>query len=401
MNPTLNKNLLRLQSALSPSEYWEAALGLAGAAAPCGSLVGAAAPFGPVVERRLFRSDTEATGCSEAEWVWKLQESALAGYVQSHPEARGVRLASLWSEDEPGARKDPFYGELMRAEKWAFVFVLIFRSQTRVHGLLVLQRTKEQGDFSREERRFLEETVHPHLDVSLSRVRRFQEERLRAIALRRFALESRSPLVLLDWDLRVVFANPEARAVCRDCFSGADAGAGKAGGESVPVPPRLERECIRLKAAFGKNLDAGTGIAANHVDGVAVYPDESRSVLARIRIVEAPVDGVDGILFEVSFRRLPDGPNASRPGEENSVFDRLSAAERDAVRLVCQGLSNKEAAACLGKSAETIKKQLTAVYDKLRIPGRGRLIALYGRESMTGADGGGTPESGADGVCRD
>jgi DNA-binding CsgD family transcriptional regulator len=53
----------------------------------------------------------------------------------------------------------------------------------------------------------------------------------------------------------------------------------------------------------------------------------------------------------------------------------LSAAERDVFELARQGLSNKEIAAERGRSIATVKNQLQAVFLKLGISGRCRLIA--------------------------
>lgn len=54
----------------------------------------------------------------------------------------------------------------------------------------------------------------------------------------------------------------------------------------------------------------------------------------------------------------------------------LTRAERELVALVRRGWSNKEIAACLGKSVRTVKTQLTSVCKKFSVRTRSRLLAI-------------------------
>jgi DNA-binding CsgD family transcriptional regulator len=54
----------------------------------------------------------------------------------------------------------------------------------------------------------------------------------------------------------------------------------------------------------------------------------------------------------------------------------LSPAERVVAAHVCQGLSNREVAALLGKSERTVKNQVSSILAKCGVPTRARLIAL-------------------------
>lgn len=54
----------------------------------------------------------------------------------------------------------------------------------------------------------------------------------------------------------------------------------------------------------------------------------------------------------------------------------LSPAERVVAAQLCRGLSNREIAMVLGKSAATVKNQVSAVLRKLGVPTCKRLIAL-------------------------
>lgn len=73
----------------------------------------------------------------------------------------------------------------------------------------------------------------------------------------------------------------------------------------------------------------------------------------------------------VTWRELAAGITATGPD-----LARLSPAERVVAAHVCQGLSNREIAALLGKSERTVKNQVSAVLAKCGVPTRARLIAL-------------------------
>jgi DNA-binding NarL/FixJ family response regulator len=69
-------------------------------------------------------------------------------------------------------------------------------------------------------------------------------------------------------------------------------------------------------------------------------------------------------------RKLPAAPPAA-------AVVKLTRAEAEVVARAACGLSNREIAAVLGKRSGTVKNQLSAVYRKLRITGRARLIMLF------------------------
>jgi len=66
----------------------------------------------------------------------------------------------------------------------------------------------------------------------------------------------------------------------------------------------------------------------------------------------------------------------STPIARPELLAPLTPAERLVVLRLCEGCSNKEIAHALGKSAATVKFQLTQIYRKLEVHSRTRLLAL-------------------------
>lgn len=79
-------------------------------------------------------------------------------------------------------------------------------------------------------------------------------------------------------------------------------------------------------------------------------------------VTPVQVGGVRGLLIDL-------------PVDELELPDTLTAAEREVVQLVAQGLSNEQIGAQRGRSARTIANQLAAVYRKVGVFSRTELLA--------------------------
>lgn len=81
--------------------------------------------------------------------------------------------------------------------------------------------------------------------------------------------------------------------------------------------------------------------------------------------------------IQTTLQRLASLENlmTTRSVQESSLLDRVTPAERALVHLIREGCSNKEIAARLGKSARTVRTQLSSVYKKIGVTSRSRLVA--------------------------
>jgi DNA-binding NarL/FixJ family response regulator len=118
------------------------------------------------------------------------------------------------------------------------------------------------------------------------------------------------------------------------------------------------------------------------------------------RTREAFISGVDGIVLNVQPREVllvallsliqpPSGPDTvavngcSGPKCHIAAWPAsLTQRERDIVRLVSQGLSNKEIAGHLCISAITARHHLTSIFDKLGVSGRQQLLIHAHQEGL-------------------
>jgi DNA-binding NarL/FixJ family response regulator len=77
---------------------------------------------------------------------------------------------------------------------------------------------------------------------------------------------------------------------------------------------------------------------------------------------------------------VADAAVLSKPdlGPSDAALDVLSPREREVARLIRSGLRNKEIAALLGTSVETVRKQTISIYEKLGVSVRVELVSHFG-----------------------
>ena len=104
--------------------------------------------------------------------------------------------------------------------------------------------------------------------------------------------------------------------------------------------------------------------------------------LVRVSMLRRVPVAVRNVLTD-SQRIVHSKPEAPRPGEADTAvaagtdWDRLSESERTVADLVVQGMTNREAAARLFLSPDTVSFHLRKVYRKLRVGSRVELTRLY------------------------
>lgn len=85
--------------------------------------------------------------------------------------------------------------------------------------------------------------------------------------------------------------------------------------------------------------------------------------------------------------RLGLGPFLTKPGESKSLSwvwpEALTEREREIIRLVGRGLSNKDIAYELSISDSTVRHHLTNIFDKVGVPNRQKLLIRTHHVSFT------------------
>jgi DNA-binding CsgD family transcriptional regulator len=183
-----------------------------------------------------------------------------------------------------------------------------------------------------------------------------------------------SAAMLVDWDLNRVCWNAAAVDFCTECARAANQAKGRnrTANLSTAVLP-LPREVLTTCRSMRSRVDDAMEPIVATVSLVGSHPEEFiwRASIAVV-FFEITPHGRPMFLIEVEAADRSDGSTA----EAITAIAQLSACEREVALLVADGYSNGEIAQELGKSVMTVKKQLRSIYQKLKVPTRGRLGAL-------------------------
>src|SRR5207249_2169143 len=119
----------------------------------------------------------------------------------------------------------------------------------------------------------------------------------------------------------------------------------------------------RAAKKFQRRTRASSALVAFASD----YPFETAELIRR---------GQPHFLIECEDSRRQAAPRSGPASSTLPHFVRLTRREQEVARLVCEGRSNQEIANDAGLSLPTVKKHLHAIFRKLEVPSRSRLMAL-------------------------
>jgi DNA-binding CsgD family transcriptional regulator len=147
------------------------------------------------------------------------------------------------------------------------------------------------------------------------------------------------------------------------------------------IVPARDRERLPLYTEILRPSGVRTFLACN-----AVFRGQMTSAIALCRHGQGarfdtadvermrPVTRALG-LVEVAFMAR----TSNAPPEEAQLLADLSTREAEVAQMLARGLQNKEIAALLGTSPDTVRKQTIRIYEKMHVEGRVQLLARFGR----------------------
>jgi DNA-binding CsgD family transcriptional regulator len=184
------------------------------------------------------------------------------------------------------------------------------------------------------------------------------------------------PTIILQWNLKPIYQNRAAREFCAVWEKGPqEARLTNAGS---PIPCAILDRCRLLKQQWMEAKRRALSGLRTMFKEEQVHHPRLPYLRAIIRLRDLKSAGVARPHFLIECEDL------SRNGHKNGglaisrlpALARLSTREQEVARLVCSGQSNKEIADTAHLSVAMVKKHLHAVFRKLEVPSRSRLVAL-------------------------
>lgn len=304
---------------------------------------------------------------------WRRQHPA-EGWFAQHPEAVVCRLSDVISRE--ALEETVFYQRGLRREGWDKFLSIASWHGSELQGVIHLCRISNEPDFNAREVR-LAEALQPHFQVALDRVLAHEEEIFQAEQFSAMLEEVPVGLLLLDWDCRLLWRNGEAAHGCAVWNYGERRAAALKARRAFRVPAPIMQACADLRRQW-EEADRQQRAAALKPHAVSEHALGLHAQIA-LRAAGSSAQLRPTFQIQLDYRR-PRG-DRNRPLSPGAValLARLSAREREVAMRMREGLRTAEIAAELGRSPLTIKTQLAAIFNKLGIKGRARVIALLNR----------------------
>ncbi len=236
---------------------------------------------------------------------------------------------------------------------------------------LTLMRSQEQGEFTDADMVELK-ALQPHFESIIRRIARQQESRLIDSSLGRFISSLPTASIVLDWNLRPMHFSALAAQLCARWREGARVSHLKSP-KRFRVPGDILAVIESLRPALTKRARVRRRTKRDPFRKIHPHP--------KVRWLSASIEFLPSrnltlskgtFLVTLNEERVTDkGANLARKVSE------LPARERECAILAAEGLQNNEIAKRLGKSAITVRNQLTSIFGKLGIDNRHKLIAAF------------------------
>jgi DNA-binding CsgD family transcriptional regulator len=363
IDPALEKPLLSLHAAMNVGLFWKAVQQLVSVAIP-NRLIGLMLQPNPILPMI-------------AKWTAPMRDEfftaePLKSYITRQPRYRFVRIGDLFS-NRSSLMKSTFYRRYMAPQKCVYGVCLLFWKDRRLICVIAIMRTATQGDLSRAEVKLLQH-LYPHFLTALCRLRSLEREHSLRMDLEEFLSRLPLPTILLRWNLKPIYQNRAARDFCAVWEKGPDEA--KLTKAISPIPSEILDRCRLLKQQWAdaqRPVAPQTGFKEERVR----HP-RSPHLRATLHLKQLSSAGVARPHFLIECEDLRSSV-AVRTGPASVRLPhlaRLTRREQEVARLVCEGRSNQEIAddACL--SLPMVKKHLHAIFQKLEVNSRSRLIAL-------------------------
>jgi len=282
-----------------------------------------------------------------------------------------VRVSDLFSNRRT-LMKSCLYRRYIVPQECAQTMCLLFRENQRFVCAIIVMRAATQGDLSAAEMKLLRQ-LYPQFQTALRRLGPLEREHSVRMDFEEFLNRLPMPTILLRWNLKVIYQNRAAREFCAMWEKGPEEA--KRTKATSPIASEILDRCRVLKQQWVDASRANT--SQTSLEQVEVHHPRLPHLRATIHLKQLKSAGVARPHFLIRCENLCPDTARSAPG--NSCLPALvglTRREQEVAQLVCQGRSNQEVADNAQLSLPMVKKHLHAVFRKLQVPSRTRLVAL-------------------------
>ncbi|HEY2615498.1 MAG TPA: response regulator [Chthoniobacterales bacterium] len=297
----------------------------------------------------------------------------LEEFFRAHPRSKVVSESDVFP-NRADLLKSTFYREYMKPQECEHALGLFFWTGPRLACVITIMRNSAQGPADDAGLKQLRR-LYTECELALRRISSLEREHSARAAFESFLRRLPLPTMLLRWTLGLAYQNKAAREFCLLWREGPEAS--RVMKATASPPEEILDGCRRLK----KQWETSAGVKSGQpiVSEEVVYHAKWKHLRATISITHLNSVGLTPPLFLIQCEelRLPGAaPNAAET--RLAHLARLTTREQEVTRLACDGRSNQEIADEAGLSLQMVKKHLHAIFRKLEVTSRSRLMALMG-----------------------
>ena len=365
IDPALERPLLNLHRAMDVNSFWRAVQQVLSVAIPNG-VIGLTFRRNPALPRIV-------------KWTRSISEDLFAveplkSYLVGPARKKFVPLSNLFRNRNSFVRSG-FYRRQIAAQKCAHGFCLFFWKRQRLICGIAILRNATQGDFSPVDVKLLRE-LYPQFMTALRRIESLERERSVRIDFEAFLSRLPLPTIILQWNLKPIYQNRAAREFCAVWEKGPEEA--KRTNAASPIPCAILDRCRLLKQQWMEAKRRNLSGLRTIFEEERIHHPRLPYLRATVRLRDVKSAGVARPHFLIECEDLSrNGNGSSGPASRRlPALARLTRREQEVARLVCSGQSNKEIADAAHLSVAMVKKHLHAIFRKLEVPSRSRLVAL-------------------------
>lgn len=365
IDPALEKPLLNLHRAMDVNSFWRAVQQVLAVAMPrcVVGLTFRRSPALPVIAR----------------WTRPIPEGFFAveplkSYLARAKHKKFVRLRNLFRNRSSFVRSI-LYRRYIAPQECAYgVCLFLWKRQRLVCGMAIL-RPARQGDFSAVEMTLLGQ-LYPQFMTALCRIESLEHERSVRMDFEAFLKGLPLPTIILRWNLKPIYLNRAAREFCAVWQKGPEEA--KRTKATALIPSAILDRCRLLKQEWTETGRRTLSDLRTFFKEEQVHHPRLPQLRVTVHLRRLKSTGVVRPHFLIECEDL--SCNGNRNGAPSSLrlpaLARLTMREQEVARLVCDGQSNKEIADTAHLSVAMVKKHIHAIFRKLEVPCRSRLVAM-------------------------
>lgn len=262
-----------------------------------------------------------------------------------------------------------YYRICLRPQKIHHQLAIYLYSGTRLLGSIALHRPKEAPEFSERET-MIAHVLAPCLTAALENTQILTQLKTEIDLYREMDELSSKGIIVLDNELRLLYRNGKAKALCLSILHKQKCQAGEAEREQPPLPSEILHDCLSLKRILqDRDQEQITVFKPTRI----MYGEHNEVLKITTFPSRQFYEGISSPRFLIRIEDLSKIDNTREEALKKEYH--LTDREIEIICLVCEGLTNEEIGEKLCISRFTVYTHMKNIFEKMGVKHRTELAS--------------------------